>query len=124
MRLQEVIDAHLSELVDVLAIKATDAAILWHLSALATLKRLLTLLAALEPVLQPPPANRMNVVMKLRACESALFWTETVYLYKEDQQHDAAVRTMIEHLVCFVHDLFLNCVQKVHNPDVQYKAIN
>jgi hypothetical protein len=97
---------------------------LWRLSALATLKCLLTLLAALEPVLQPPPANRMNVVKMLRACERALLWTDTVYLYKEDQQHDAAVRTMIEHSVCFVHDLFLNCVQKVRNPGVQYKATN
>jgi len=46
-----------------------------------------------------------------------------VYLYKEDGQHDSAVRTMIEHSVAFQHDLFLDCVQKVRNPEVQYKAI-
>eukprot|EP01038_Epipyxis_sp_PR26KG_P012690 gene12690-17015_t len=67
--------------------------------------------------------SRMNVVKLLRACEKALLWTETVYLYKEDGQHDAAVRTMIDHSVAFVHDLFLDCVQKVRNPEVQYKAI-
>lgn len=67
--------------------------------------------------------NRMNVVKMLRACEKALLWTETVYLYKEDGQHDSAVRTMIDHAVCFRHDLFLDCVQKVRNPEVQYKAI-
>lgn len=57
--------------------------------------------------------SRMNVVKLLRACEKALLWTETVYLYKEDQQHDSAVRTMIDHCVAFQHDLFLDCVQKV-----------
>ena len=30
--------------------------------------------------------SRMNIVKLLRACEKALLWTETVYLYKEDQQ--------------------------------------
>lgn len=67
--------------------------------------------------------SRMNIVKLLRACERALLWKETVYLYKEDQQHDAAVKTMIEHTVAFQHDLFLDCVQKVRNPEVQYKAI-
>jgi clathrin heavy chain len=67
--------------------------------------------------------SRMNIVKLLRACEKALLWTETVYLYKEDGQHDAAVRTMIDHSVAFQHDLFLDCVQKVRNPEVQYKAI-
>lgn len=67
--------------------------------------------------------SRMNVTKLLRACEKALLWKEMVYLYKEDGQHDSAVRTMIEHSIAFQHDLFLDCVQKVRNPDVQYKAI-
>lgn len=67
--------------------------------------------------------SRMNVVKLLRACEKALLWTECVYLYKEDQQHDSAVKVMVEHCVAFQHDLFLDCVQKVRNPEVQYKAI-
>ena len=67
--------------------------------------------------------SRMNVVKLLRACERALLWNETVYLYKEDGQHDAAVKTMVEHCIAFQHDLFLDCVQKVRNPEVHYKAI-
>lgn len=67
--------------------------------------------------------SRMNVVKMLRACEKALLWNETVYLYKEDGQHDSAVRIMVEHATAFAHDLFLDCVQKVRNPEVQYKAI-
>eukprot|EP00607_Mallomonas_marina_P003718 CAMPEP_0182427698 /NCGR_PEP_ID=MMETSP1167-20130531/18991_1 /TAXON_ID=2988 /ORGANISM="Mallomonas Sp, Strain CCMP3275" /LENGTH=1652 /DNA_ID=CAMNT_0024610121 /DNA_START=314 /DNA_END=5272 /DNA_ORIENTATION=+ len=68
--------------------------------------------------------SRMNVVKLLKACEKALLWTEAVYLYKEDGQHDSAVRTMVEHCVAFQHDLFLDCVQKVRNPEVQYRAIS
>ena len=66
----------------------------------------------------------MNVVKVLRACEKALLWNETVYLYKEDGQHDSAIRTMIEHTVAFQQKLFLECVVKVRNPEVQYKAIS
>lgn len=52
----------------------------------------------------------------LRACERALLWDEAVYLYKEDGQFDSAVKTMIEHCVCFNHELFLDCVKKVQCP--------
>jgi len=65
----------------------------------------------------------MSVNKLLRACEKALLWNESVYLYKEDQQFDNAVKTMVEHTVAFHHDLFLDCVLKVRNPEVQYKAI-
>ena len=67
---------------------------------------------------------RMNINKLLRACETALLWNETVYLYKEDGQHDNAVKIMVDHATAFQHDLFLDCVQKVRNPEVQYKAIN
>lgn len=67
--------------------------------------------------------SRMNVTKLLRACERALLWNEMVYLYKEDGQHDSAVKIMVEHSVAFQHDLFLDCVQKVRNPEVQYRAI-
>lgn len=67
--------------------------------------------------------NRINKNKLLRACERARCWDETVYLYKMDNQHDNAVRTMIEHSICFQHDLFLECVQKVRNQEVGYKAI-
>ncbi len=68
--------------------------------------------------------SRMNVTKLLRACEKALMWNEAVYLYKEDGQHDSAVRTMIDHGIAFQHELFLDCVQKVRNPEVQYRAIS
>ena len=68
--------------------------------------------------------SKLNVMKLLRACERALMWTETVYLYKEDNQHDAAVKTMVEHPIAFAHELFLDCVQKVRNPEVHYKAIS
>lgn len=67
--------------------------------------------------------GRLNINKILRACERALMWGETVYLYKQDNQHDAAIKTMVDHPSSFVHDLFLDCVQKVRNPEVQYKAI-
>ncbi len=67
--------------------------------------------------------GRMNINKILRACERALMWGETVYLYKQDNQHDAAIKTMVDHPFSFQHDLFLDCVQKVRNPEVQYKAI-
>ncbi|CAM9371246.1 unnamed protein product, partial [Choristocarpus tenellus] len=67
--------------------------------------------------------NRCNVTKVLRACDRALLWEEAVFLYKEDGQFDSAVKTMIDHCVCFNHDLFLECVQKVRNQEVYYKAI-
>jgi len=67
--------------------------------------------------------SRCNVVKLLRACEKALLWNETVFLYKEDGQHDAAVKTMVDHCVAFSQDLFLDCVVKVRNPEVHYRAI-
>ncbi|CAM9500229.1 unnamed protein product, partial [Sphacelaria rigidula] len=67
--------------------------------------------------------SRCNVTKVLRACERALLWDEAVYLYKEDGQYDSAVKTMIEHCVCFQHELFLDCVKKVRNQEVNYKAI-
>lgn len=67
--------------------------------------------------------SRLNAMKLLRACEKALLWDEVVLLYKLDQQFDASVRTMTEHQVAFTQELFLDCVQKVKNPEVHYKAI-
>ena len=68
--------------------------------------------------------SRMNITKLLRACERALLWNEMVYLYKEDSQYDSAVKIMIDHTISFQHELFLDCVIKVRNPEVQYKAIS
>ena len=68
--------------------------------------------------------SRMNVPKLLRACETAYLWDECVYLYKEDGQHDSAVKIMIEHASAFKNDLFLDCVQKARNQEVFYKSIS
>lgn len=65
----------------------------------------------------------MNTSKILRACEQALQYDECVYLFKEDGQFDNAVRTMVEHPVAFHHDLFLDCIQKVRNQEIHYKAV-
>lgn len=67
--------------------------------------------------------SRMNLSKILKACEKGLHWDEQVYLYKEDGQHDNAVRTMVEHPIAFSHDLFLDCIQRVRNQEIHYKAI-
>jgi clathrin heavy chain len=67
--------------------------------------------------------NRMNIVKVLKACETAYLWDEAVYLYKQDKQYDSAVRTMIAHSCSYDKDIFLDCVQKVRNPEIQYQAI-
>uniref|UniRef100_A0A7S1XLU7 Clathrin heavy chain n=1 Tax=Phaeomonas parva TaxID=124430 RepID=A0A7S1XLU7_9STRA len=67
--------------------------------------------------------NRINKIKLLKACETALLWDEAVYLYQQDNQHDSAVKVMIEHSVAWNNDLFLDCVQKVRNQEVAYKAI-
>ena len=67
--------------------------------------------------------SRMNVPKLLRACEAARLWDEAVYLYKEDDQYDSAIKIMMEHSTAFQHDLFLDCAQKVRNSELYYKAI-
>jgi len=68
--------------------------------------------------------NRMNIPKVLRSCEKALLWEETVFLYKEDQQPDNAVKTMIEHSVAFQNEIFFDCVQKARNQEIYYRSIN
>jgi clathrin heavy chain len=67
--------------------------------------------------------SRMNTPKLMRACEKALLWDEAVFLLKEDEQYDSAVKTMISHATAFGHDLFLDCVQKVRNSEIYYKSI-
>jgi len=67
--------------------------------------------------------NRMNLPKLLRACERAYMWAEAVYLFKADSQHDNAVKTMIDHSVCFNHETFLDCIQKARNQEIYYKGI-
>jgi len=66
---------------------------------------------------------RMNAPKLMRACEKALLWDEAVFLLKEDEQYDSAVKTMIAHPAAFGQDLFLDCVQKVRNAEIYYKSV-
>jgi len=68
--------------------------------------------------------SRMNIPKLLRACEKARLWNEAVFLYKEDEQHDSAVKLMIKQPTAFVHELFLDCCTKVRNTEVLYMAVN
>ena len=61
--------------------------------------------------------SRMNAPKVMKACEKALLWDEAVFLLKEDEQYDSAVKTMIAHPSAFSHDLFLDCAQKVRNAE-------
>lgn len=67
--------------------------------------------------------SRMNISKLLRACEKARLWNEAVFLFKEDGQFDSAVKMMVQHPTAFIHELFLDCCQKVRNTEVLYMAI-
>jgi clathrin heavy chain len=67
--------------------------------------------------------SRMNIPKVLRACEKARLWKESVFLYKEDGQCDAAVKLMVTHPYAYTHELFLDCCQKVRNTEVLYQAV-
>ncbi len=68
--------------------------------------------------------NRMNVAKVLKACEKALLWDEAVFLYKEDGQFDSAIRVMIDHPSCYIHETFIECVTKIRNQDNFYRSIS
>lgn len=67
--------------------------------------------------------SRMNIPKVLKACDRARLWDEAVFLFKEDEQQDSAVKMMIEHPTAFKHDLFLDCCQKVRNTEIYYMSI-
>lgn len=65
----------------------------------------------------------MNIPKLLKACDRARLWDESVFLYKEDEQQDSAVKLMIDHPTAFKHELFLDCCQKVRNTEIYYASI-
>ena len=68
--------------------------------------------------------SRVNVGKLLRACESGYHWKEAVFLYKETEEYDMAVTTMINHSAsCFEDGLFTVVIQKVRNQELYYDAI-
>jgi len=68
--------------------------------------------------------SRMNTSKMLRACEAGRHWPEAVFLYTATEDHDQAVRVMMEHAPsCFKHEAFLEEVARVRNKELHYTAI-
>lgn len=68
--------------------------------------------------------SRVNVSKLRKACEEGLHWSEACYLYTEHKEYDNAVTVMMEHSPeAFVHDKFLDIIQKVRNQELYYRAI-
>jgi len=69
--------------------------------------------------------SRVNVQRLLTACAEGLHWEEAAFLYIENKEFDSAVRVMIEHSSdAFLHDKFLDIIQKVRNQELYYQAIS
>jgi clathrin heavy chain len=69
--------------------------------------------------------QKLNVSKLLRVCERYLLWNEAVYLHTNYDEHDNAVKIMMEHSPsAFKHDAFSNIIQKVTNNELLYKAID
>ena len=67
----------------------------------------------------------MNIPKLLRACEAGHHWSEATFLYKENEDFDNAVLTMIKHSeVAWQDDLFMSLVIKVRNQELYYQAID
>lgn len=69
--------------------------------------------------------QKLNVSKLLRVCERYLLWNEAVYLHSNYDEHDNAIKIMIEHSpTAFRHDAFTNIIQKVTSNELLYKAID
>lgn len=68
--------------------------------------------------------SRMNTSRMLRACEAGRHWPEAVFIHTATEDHDQALRTMMDHAPsCFAHDAFLASATKVRNKELHYSAI-
>ena len=69
--------------------------------------------------------QKLNVSKLLRVCERYLLWNEAVYLHSNYDEHDNAIKIMMEHSpTAFKHESFSNIIQKVTNNELLYKAID
>lgn len=69
--------------------------------------------------------SRMAVPKMLRACEAQHHWEAAAYLYKENEEFDNCVRTMIDHSPeAWENDVFMTVILKVRNTDLHYSAIS
>lgn len=68
--------------------------------------------------------SKLNVSKVVRACERARLFPPAVYLYMTDKQYDAAVKIMMDRAPSFNNEMFLDCIVKVRNGEVLYKAVS
>jgi clathrin heavy chain len=67
--------------------------------------------------------SKLNVSKVVRACERARLFTPAVYLYMQNKQFDDAVKVMMERAPAYTNDIFLECIIKVRNAEIMYKAV-
>lgn len=69
--------------------------------------------------------SRMQIPRVIRACEEGRHWEEATYLYIESEDYDQGIRTMVDHSpICWVHEKFIEIIQKVKNQELYYSAID
>jgi clathrin heavy chain len=69
-------------------------------------------------------ANKLHAQKAIRACQTNLQWAELTHLYVAHDEIDNATVTMIDHpTAAWDHTRFKDCVVKVNNHDLYYKAI-
>ena len=65
--------------------------------------------------------NRVQSAKVIRACENARLWYEAFFMYKQSNDFDMAVRTMIDHsAVAWKEDDFFEVIPKVNNKELNY----
>jgi len=68
--------------------------------------------------------KRCNIPKLLIACEQNHLWAEMVFLYKNHDEYENAVKTMMTYPVeSFDHSVFSETIVKVANPELLYEAI-
>jgi len=69
--------------------------------------------------------SRANIPRLLSCCQENEHWNEAVFLYRNYDQYDQAVQTLMEHSPeCWSHELFKECLKKVANTEIYYQAID
>lgn len=69
-------------------------------------------------------SNKVFIPKLIRTCEMAQLWPEAVFLHTNYEQHDQALQIMMEHSPSsFRNDLFSQCIVKITNKDLYYKAV-
>jgi clathrin heavy chain len=69
--------------------------------------------------------SRINIPKMIRACEEAHLWPELIFLYCHYDEWDNAALAMMERAAdAWEHHSFKDCVVRVANLEIYYRAIN